>query len=113
MKSKINISKSKKSEENDTPFLPTNKNTAPTLLLKGSYHQGSEMFSEETQGRQCVVGLMATSAAAFLVLKKANLLNSANIDIIMNYDGKLCKSVSKGLPPEEHGLLLISDIPKQ
>ena len=110
-KSKVNIPKSKKCEENDTPFPPTNKNTAPTLLLKGSYHQRSEMFSGETQGRQCVA--MATSAAAFTVLKKANLLSSANIDIIMNYDGKHYKSVSNGLPPEEHGLLLISDIPKQ
>ena len=31
----------------------------------------------------------------------------------MNYDGKHYKSVSDGLPPEEHGLLLISDIPKK
>ena len=92
-KSKVNIPKSKKSEKNDTPFPPTNINSAPTLLLKGSYHQRSER-------------------PVFLVSIKG-LLSSANIDIIMNYDGRHYKNVSDGLSPEEHGLLLISDIPKQ
>ena len=59
LKSKVNIPESNKSEENGTPFHPNNKDAAPSLLLKGSYHQGSERFSEETQGRQCVA--MATS----------------------------------------------------
>ncbi|XP_070190953.1 uncharacterized protein [Littorina saxatilis] len=80
-----------------------------TVVMMGSHHQGEDIFSPDTRGRQCTA--MATSAAAFIKVKDIATWEKPDLTLIMLFGDLLYKTIMEARPTNEFGYLLISDIP--
>lgn len=76
-----------------------------------TYHQGDQLFSAESRGRQCTA--MATTAALYATEKPVAEWTKMDLDLILLSGDVLYTEVIQERPGNEHGYLLISDIPEQ
>ena len=76
-----------------------------------TYCQGDNLFSADSSGRQCTA--IATAAALYTTTTPIAEWTRLDLDYIFLSGDSLYKEVIKGRPSNEHGYLLISDIPEQ
>ncbi|GFO19768.1 tigger transposable element-derived protein 6-like protein [Plakobranchus ocellatus] len=77
---------------------------------RAAFHQGTaEIFAEDTRGRQCTA--MATSAIVYSTVKATASWTVNDLNQILIFGDYLYKEIDEQLPENEHGYLLISEIP--
>ncbi|GFO13383.1 tigger transposable element-derived protein 6 [Plakobranchus ocellatus] len=79
-------------------------------FVQAAFHQGTaEIFAEDTRGRQCTA--MATSAIVYSTVKATASWTVNDLNQILIFGDYLYKEIDEQLPENEHGYLLISEIP--
>eukprot|EP00745_Piridium_sociabile_P001924 TRINITY_DN111523_c0_g1_i2.p1 TRINITY_DN111523_c0_g1~~TRINITY_DN111523_c0_g1_i2.p1 ORF type:complete len:237 (-),score=42.33 TRINITY_DN111523_c0_g1_i2:410-1120(-) len=76
-----------------------------------SYHQGDDVFSEQSRGRQCTA--MATAAAAYATIKDINLWATGDLNLILLFGDLLYTNIVQSFPAYQNGFLMISDVPNE
>ena len=84
---------------------------AKMKVTRASVHQGQAVFSADSRGRQCVA--IAAAGACFASLKPIDSWNSSDLDQVLWSGDSLYLEISRKQPTNEHGLLMIADIPER